>query len=122
MNNATIRSVLAVLASVVICTSFPVHAASRSNRQTDDSVCDLGVVHTRDEGVPDFVRAQCKNGQVLMGSGLGMAGLGYSSSNIAILAQTFCTIAGIQVSRIQVNDNNLVGNGYGVRCIITKLP
>jgi hypothetical protein len=68
----------------------------------------------------DFIRAQCKNGQVLVGSGIVPAG-GFDSE-VVRLARTFCRMADIQTRRTQGNMAGLVMEIDEVRCIIGKLP
>jgi hypothetical protein len=72
------------------------------------------------EPAGDFIRAQCKNGQILIGSGIVPAG-GFDSE-VVRLARTFCRMADIQTRRTQGNMAGLVMEIDEVRCIIGKLP
>ena len=113
----------AVLASLLICAIEPTGAASLVGGQTDDSVCDLGSASQNARKLSaagDFIRAQCKNGQMLVGSGIVPAG-GFDSE-VVRLARTFCRMADIQTRRTQGNMAGLVMEIDEVRCIIGKLP
>lgn len=112
-----------MLASLLICAIEPAGAASLVGGQTDDSVCDLGGAPQNARKLSaagDFIRAQCKNGQILIGSGIVPAG-GFDSE-VVRLARTFCRMADIQTRRTQGNMAGLVMEIDEVRCIIGKLP
>lgn len=112
-----------MLASLLICAMEPTGAASLVGGQTDDSVCDLGSAPQNARKLSaagDFIRAQCKNGQVLVGSGIVPAG-GFDSE-VVRLARAFCRVADIQTKRTQGNMAGLVMEIDEVRCIIGKLP
>ena len=112
-----------MLASLLICAIEPAGAASLVGGQTDDSVCDLGSAPQNARKLSaagDFIRAQCKNGQVLVGSGIVPAG-GFDSE-VVRLARTFCRMADIQIRRTQGNMAGLVMEIDEVRCTIGKLP
>lgn len=112
-----------MLASLLICVIEPAGAASLVGGQTDDSVCDLGSATQNARKLSaagDFIRAQCKNGQVLVGSGIVPAG-GFDS-DVVRLARTFCRLADIQTRRTQGNMAGLVMEIDEVRCSIEKLP
>ncbi len=118
-----IRRGCGVLASLVIFAIEPASAASLVGGQTDDSVCDLGSApqNSRKLSVAgDFIRAQCKNGQVLVGSGIVPAG-GFDSE-VVRQARTFCRLADIQTRRTQGNMSGIVLEIDEVRCSIKKLP
>jgi hypothetical protein len=113
----------AVLASLLIGAIEPAGAASLVGGQTDDSVCDLGSASQNARKLSaagDFIRAQCKNGQMLVGSGIVPAG-GFDSE-VVRLARTFCRMADIQTRRTQGNMAGLVMEIDEVRCTIEKLP
>lgn len=112
-----------MLASLLIGAIEPAGAASLVGGQTDDSVCDLGSASQNARKIyeaGDFIRAQCKNGQVLVGSGIVPAG-GFDSE-VVRLARTFCRMADIQTRRTQGNMAGLVMEIDEVRCTIGKLP
>ncbi|HQE38872.1 MAG TPA: hypothetical protein PLC55_06245 [Zoogloea sp.] len=112
-----------MLASLLICVIEPAGAASLVGGQTDDSVCDLGSAPQNARKLSaagDFIRAQCKKGQVLGGSGIVPAG-GFDS-DVVRLARTFCRLADIQTRRTQGNMSGLVMEIDEVRCSIEKLP
>jgi len=112
-----------MLASLLICAIAPASAASLVGGQTYDSVCDLGSVPQNARKLSaagDFIRAQCKNGQVRVGSGIVPAG-GFDSE-VVRLARTFCRMADIQIRRTQGNMAGIVMEFDEVRCIIGKLP
>ena len=112
-----------MLASLLICAIEPAGAASLVGGQTDDSVCDLGSAPQNARKLSaagDFIRAQCKNGQVLVGSGIVPAGR--FDAEVVRLARTFCRMADIQTRRTQGNMAGLVMEIDEVRCIIGKLP
>lgn len=112
-----------MLASLVFCAIEPAGAASLVGGQTDDSVCDLGSAPQNARKLStavDFIRTQCKNGQVLVGSGIVPAG-GFDSE-VARLARTFCRMADIQIRRTQGSMAGLVMEIDEVRCAIGKLP
>nr|WP_181392189.1 hypothetical protein [Laribacter hongkongensis] len=118
-----IRRGTAVLASLLICAMEPTGAASLVGGQTDDSVCDLGraPLNVRKlSAASDFIRAQCKKGQVLVGTGIVPAG-GFDSE-VVRLARTFCRMADIQTQRTQGDMGGLVMEIDEVRCTIGKLP
>ena len=120
---AAIRRGCGVLASLLICVIEPAGAASLVGGQTDDSVCDLGSAPQNARKLSaagDFIRAQCKNGQVLVGSGIVPAG-GFDSE-VVRLTRTFCRLADIQTRRTQGNMAGLVMEIDEVRCSIEKLP
>ncbi len=111
-----------MLASLFICVIEQAGAASLVGGQTDDSVCDLGSAPQNARKLSaagGFIRAQCKNGQVL-GSGIVPAG-GFDSE-VVRLARTFCRLADIQTRRTQGNMSGLVMEIDEVRCSIEKLP
>ncbi|ABM60729.1 hypothetical protein Veis_5043 (plasmid) [Verminephrobacter eiseniae EF01-2] len=113
----------AVLASLLICVIEPAGAASLVGGQTDDSVCDLGSAPQNARKLSaagDFIRAQCKNGQVLVGSGI--VPVGGFDSEVVRQARTFCRLVDIQTRRIQGNMAGLVMEIDEVRCTIGKLP
>ena len=121
--NAAIKRGCGVLASLLICVIEPAGAASLVGGQTDDSVCGLGSAPQNARKLSaagDFIRAQCKNGQVLVGSGIVPAG-GFDS-DVVRLARTFCRLADIQTRRTQGNMSGLVMEIDEVRCSIEKLP
>ncbi|MBC7207241.1 MAG: hypothetical protein H5U27_12065 [Methyloversatilis sp.] len=118
-----IRRGCAVLASLLVCAIEPAGAASLVSGQTDDFVCDLGSAPQNARKLSaagDFIRAQCKNGQVLIGSGI--VPVGGADSDVVRLARTFCRMADIQTRRTQGNMAGLVMEIDEVRCIIGKLP
>lgn len=112
-----------MLASLLICAMEPSGAASLVGGQTDDSVCDLGSApHNARKlsAAGDFIRAQCKNGQMLVGSSI--VPVGGFDSEVVRLARTFCRMADIQTRRTQGNMGGLVMEIDEVRCTIGKLP
>ncbi|MCW5287483.1 hypothetical protein [Verminephrobacter eiseniae] len=112
-----------MLASLLICVIEPAGAASLVGGQTDDSVCDLGSAPQNARKLSaagDFIRAQCKNGQVLVGSGI--VPVGGFDSEVVRQARTFCRLVDIQTRRIQGNMAGLVMEIDEVRCTIGKLP
>lgn len=112
-----------MLASLLICAIEPAGAASLVGGQTDDSVCDLGSAGQNARKLPeagDFVRAQCKNGQVLMGSSI--VPVGGFDSDVVRLARAFCRMSEVQTRRTQGNMGGLVMEIDEVRCTIGKLP
>lgn len=113
-----------MLASLLICAIEPAGAASLVGGQTDDSVCDLGRApgNVRElSKAADFIRTQCKNGQVLMGSAIVPAAVAYESA-VVLLARDFCRMSDIQTRRMQGNMAGLVMEIDEVRCTIGKLP
>lgn len=118
-----IRRVGGMLAAVVICAIQPAGAASLLGGQTDNSVCDLGTAPQNSRKIyqaSDFIRAQCKNGQVLVGSGIVPAG--GSDAEVVRLARSFCRVADIQIRRTQADMGGLIMEIDEVRCTIGKLP
>lgn len=111
------------MAGLLICAIEPAGAASLVGGQTDDSVCDLGRApeNARKLSVAgDFIRAQCKNGQVLVGSSIVPVGGFYSE--VVRQARAFCRLADIQTRRTQSNMFGLAMEIDEVRCSIEKLP
>ncbi len=121
--NALQRGLALALAGVLIGTSAPAGAAARLGGQTDDSVCDVGSTASRSREWPeagDFIRAKCRNGQLLMGSSVVPAG--NFDPEITALARAFCRIADIQARRTQGSAGPLIMAFEEVRCRIEKLP
>jgi len=121
---AAIRRGCGVLASLLICVIEPAGAASLVGGQTDDSVCDLGSAPQNARKLSaagDFIRAQCKNGQVLVGSAIVPAAVSYESA-VVLLARDFCRMSDIQTRRTQGNMGGLVMEIDEVQCPIGKLP
>lgn len=118
-----IRRRCAVLASLLICAIEPAGSASLVGGQTDDSVCDLGRAPQNARKLSaagDFIRAQCKNGQILIGSSI--VPVGGADSDVVRLARTLCRMADIQTRRTQGNMAGLIMEIDEVRCTIGKLP
>lgn len=114
-------SVMTVLVGALMA-STPAAAVSRLGGGTDDSVCDLGSLEQRRAdalGPGEFVKAKCKNGQLLMGKSV--VPLGSSQSDIMNLARTYCRIADIQANRIRGDMMGLPMEWDEVRCRIEKL-
>lgn len=117
------RGLALALAGALIGTAVPAGAVARLGGQTDDSVCDVGATQQRNRDWPevaDFIRAKCKNGQLLMGSSVVPAG-GFDSE-ITVLARGLCRIADIQARRTQGNMAGIVMEYDEVRCKLEKLP
>lgn len=111
------------LAGTLICAAAPAGAVSRLGGQTDDSVCDVGSTASRSREWPEaaeFVRAKCRNGQLLLGSSVVPAG--NFDPEITVLARAFCRIADIQARRIAGSAGPLMMEFEEVRCRIEKLP
>jgi hypothetical protein len=103
--------------------AVPAWAVTRQGGATDDSVCDVGRTHERSrDGVSswEFVRTQCKNGQLLMGTSVVPVGGG--ETEIMGLAKTFCRIADIQSRRFQGAVGPLGMEFEEARCRVDKLP
>jgi hypothetical protein len=114
-----------LLAIATACIAIQSGAVARQGGTTDDSVCDLGRTYertsTRDNSwIGDFIKAKCKNGQLLMGSSVVPAG-GFESE-IMGLSKANCQIADIQARRFQGNAGPITMEFEEVRCRITKLP
>jgi len=110
------------LVGALMCTTAPAWAVSRLGGQTDDSVCDAGSTAARSREWPitwDFVKARCKNGQVLLGSSIESATGGFE---IEGMAKSFCRIADIQLYTTAGNLAGLPVRFGHVRCKIEKLP
>ena len=98
-------------------------AASRFGTPSDDSVCDVGDAAKRAAGVMSaeaFVKTRCRNGQVLVGTGV--VPLGSSPSDIALLAMKSCAAATIESSRSSEVMGGISVDVERVRCPISKLP
>lgn len=111
------------LAFAVGLLAAPAWAVSRQGGATDDSVCDVGRTYERSrDGVSswEFVRTQCKNGQLLMGTSVLPVGGG--ETEIMGLAKTFCRIADIQSRRFQGNVGPLGMEFEEARCRVEKQP
>jgi len=111
------------LVGVAICTAAPAGAVARLGGQTDDSVCDVGSTASRSREWPEaaeFVRAKCRNGQLLLGSSVVPAG--NFDPEITVLARAFCRIADIQARRIAGSAGPLMMEFEEVHCRIEKLP
>ncbi len=103
--------------------AVPAWAVSRQGGSTDDSVCDVGRTYERSrDGVSswEFVRTQCRNGQLLMGTSVVPVGAG--ETEIMGLAKTFCRIADIQSRRFQGSVGPLGMELEEARCRVEKLP
>lgn len=110
---------------VLATSSFtsPGWAVTRQGGATDDSVCDVGRTYERSrDGVSswEFVRTQCKNGQLLTGTSV--VPIGGGETEIMGLAKTFCRIADIQSRRFQGNVGPLGMEFEEARCRVEKLP
>jgi hypothetical protein len=111
-----------LLVGLLAVGSMPAVAVSRLGGVTDDSVCDLGSLEQRQADVPSaaaFVKAKCKNGQLLMGKSV--VPLGSGQSEIMNLARAYCRIADIQVNRIRGGMMGVPMEWDEVRCPIAKL-
>jgi hypothetical protein len=103
--------------------AFPGWAVTRQGGVTDDSVCDLGRTYERSrDGVSawEFVRAQCKNGQLLIG--ISVVPVGGGETEIMGLSKAFCRIADIQSRRFQGHAGPLGMELEEARCRLEKLP
>lgn len=121
--NVRRRGLALALAGLLICPVAPAGAVSRLGGQTDDSVCDVGSTASRSREWPeaaDFIRARCKNGQLLLGSSVVPAG--NFDPEITVLARAFCRIADIQARRTAGSAGPLMMEFEEVRCRIEKLP
>lgn len=101
-------------------TAEPVEAAAREGGRTDDSVCDLGRLYNRSSELPDayqFVRTQCKNGQVLMA--IAVVPAGNFDSQAKGVGYEFCSIAELQLRQFA---GPVSLEFEEVRCVISKLP
>jgi hypothetical protein len=101
----------------------PAWAVTRQGGSTDDSVCDVGRTYERSRDSAsswEFVRTQCKNGQLLMGTSVVPVGGG--ETEIMGLAKTFCRIADIQSRRFQGSVGPLGMELEEARCRVEKLP
>jgi hypothetical protein len=110
------------LATAAGLLAAPAWAVSRQGGATDDSVCDVGRTHERSrDGVSswEFVRTQCKHGQLLMGTSVVPVGGG--ETEIMGLAKTFCRIADIQSRRYQGAVGPLGMEFEEARCRVEKL-
>ena len=116
-------SVAAFVGGCAFLLATAAHAESRLGGETDDSVCDVGATYKRHNTWPvaaDFVRARCKNGQLLMGSSIVPAG-GFDSE-IKRLTRGFCRIADIQLQRTAGELLGIPTEFEEGRCKIEKLP
>lgn len=112
-----------LLAVAAVCVATQSWAVSRQGGATDDSVCDLGRTYERNRDnswVGDFIKTQCKNGQLLIGSSV--VPVGGFESEIMGLSKANCQIADIQARRFQGNAGPMGMEFEEVRCRITKLP
>ena len=82
-------------------------------------MCKVKIILSRFAETADFIRAQCKNDQVLVESSIVPAG-GFDSE-VVRLARTFCRLAEIQTRSTQGNMVGLVMEIDEVRCAIGKL-
>lgn len=117
------RGLALALAGMLIGAAAPAGAVARLGGQTDDSVCDVGSTASRSQEWPvaaEFVRAKCKNGQLLMGSSV--VPVGNFDPEIVVLARAFCRIADIQARRTAGSAGPLMMAFEEVRCRIEKLP
>ena len=112
-----------MLASLFICAIEPPGAAPPVGAQTAAAVRGAGSAPQNARKLSaagDFIRAQCKNGQMLVGSGIVPAGR--FDAEVVRLARTFCRMADIQTRRTQGSMVGLVMEIDEVRCTIEKLP
>lgn len=117
------RGVAGLLAGAVVAAVALGWVAARLGGETGDSVCDVG--RTQEPGrdgarAGDFIRVQCKNGQMLVGSSVVPAG-GFESEILG-LAKRYCRVADIQVRRTHENAGPFLVEFEAVRCRIEKLP
>ena len=101
----------------------PVLAASRMGGMTDDSVCDVGrtQVPVKPENIraEDFIKTQCKNGQVLTGAST--VAYGNAMPEIEYLAKRYCLMAEIQMWGSAEYFLGIRQEWVHARCVIAKL-
>ena len=117
-----LQMLLAAIFALHVATS---QGASREGGLTDESVCDVGDTVRSSSKLKspfDFVKSECKNGQLLLASGVVPAG-GFTLSKSEELAKNLCLIADIELKR--TTGGGPTGTLWeidNVRCKITKLP